>query len=222
MRCTQPVPPFSSCGSAFSFLPLWLPIGVIGSLSILLVNLRVLTLGPGIREQERLAQSPGSSLAHSTQALCSTVWPQRASTGAHIQQVKEQSSNVKSRKKAQSHLALSSSSLMAQSPPAVLEEEDEPHSAKTQRALCGYCGSICLHSHNLEGAYSKWVSMMFMEPGCCLGSNAPCVIFSFYFSLGQENTRALQHSVWAAQLSREGLREGLCPAGNNLLYFRHH
>lgn len=43
--------------------PFWLPIGVIGSLSILVIDLRVLTLGPGIREQDRLAQSPCSSLA---------------------------------------------------------------------------------------------------------------------------------------------------------------
>lgn len=35
--------------------PLRLPIGVIWSLSILLIDLRVLTLGPGIREQGRSA-----------------------------------------------------------------------------------------------------------------------------------------------------------------------
>lgn len=68
-----------------------------------------------------------------------SVWPQRVSSGAHIQHTTGWLSNIKLQKRAQPHIALSGSSLMSQSNPAALEEGDQPCSAQTQQAL--HCGS---------------------------------------------------------------------------------
>lgn len=104
------VTPSSSCSSAFSSPPLWLPVGVVGSLSILIVDLRVLALGPGIREQQRLHRAP--AWPHRAQAL--SLAPE-SEHGAHVQHTARCLSNIKSQKKAQSHMALSGSSLMPES-----------------------------------------------------------------------------------------------------------
>jgi len=60
---------------------------------------------------------------------CGTVCAPRASTGAHTQQAKEQSPNIKSQKKAQRRVAPSSSPPTPRSHPAVLEEEDTGYRA---------------------------------------------------------------------------------------------
>lgn len=94
-----------------------------------------------------------------------------------------------------------------------------PALPKLSEPGAGYRGSIHLHCHNLGCAYGEGMPMpegtVLMEPGCCLWSYGPCVIFSFYFSPGQENTAALQHSVCAAQPRWEG-PVGLCPAGKKI------
>lgn len=130
-----------------------------------------------------------------------SVWPQRASTGAHVQHTTEWLSNTKSQKQVQSHSVLSSSSLMPES--AALEGGDQPCSAQAQQAL--YCGSIHLHWYNLAGAYSEGMLIpegtVFMEPGCFYG------VMDFglsFLSTSQWARKALEYSstqVCEAQLA---------------------